>query len=121
MSPRFANDSRTARARFAPDFASLMRYGVVGIVLNALFYGFALVLLYLHFAAWQATLMLYPVAVVLSFIANRLWSFAGRKRTRTEFQKYLLVYAVTSPIAVSLTWAQERAGVPSWLASLTTL
>jgi putative flippase GtrA len=103
------------------NFAAFIRYAIVGIAQNSVFYGLTLVALYMRFAAWQATLFLYPIAVVFSFVANRIWSFGGRKLTPLAFKKYLLVYAITYPIAVVLTWAQEQAGIPSWLASLITL
>jgi putative flippase GtrA len=113
---------RCFRARLTcDDSAAFVRYTVVGISQNGAFYGLTLALIYIHFAAWQATLFLYPIAVVFSFVANRFWSFGGRKLTPMAFRKYLLVYAVTYPIAVVLTWAQEQAGIPSWLASLITL
>jgi putative flippase GtrA len=102
-------------------FVAFIRYAVIGIAQNLLFYGITLAALYLGFAAWQAILILYPVAAASSFAANRLWSFAGHKRTPMEFQKYLVVYALTYPIVVGLTWAQEQFGIRSYLASLITL
>lgn len=103
------------------DFAAFVRYAVVGVGQNAFFYGLMLAAVSVNFRAWQAILIVYPIAVASSFVANRLWSFAGRKRTPREFQKYLLVYAIVYPAAVVLTLVQEQAGVPSWLASLITL
>jgi|SRR6185312_1669027 len=117
---------RTERRPFgeqmrSDDFAAFARYAVVGAAQNAFFYGLILIAVSFHFRAWQAILLTYPVAVAASFAANRFWSFASRRRTPREIRKYLLLYAATYPLAVSMTWAQEHAGVPSWLASLNTV
>jgi len=113
---------RASRAPFqSKDFSAFVRYAVVGVTNNLGFYGLTLVLLYLRFTAWQATAILFPVAVALSFLLNRSWSFTGRTRAPAEFRKYLVVYTVAYPVAITMTWAQERVGVPSWLASLATL
>src|SRR5215831_2893242 len=116
------DDDKSTRTGFErSDLGALLRYAVVGVAQNAAFYGLALVLIYSGLAAWQATAILFPIAVAISFLLNRSWSFAGRKRTSAEFRKYFLVYATAYPATIVITWAQERAGVPSWLASLITL
>lgn len=117
-----AHEARRTHARFRrDDIGAFLRYAAIGLAQNAVFYSLALILISVGFAAWHATAILFPVAVALSFLANRAWSFADRKRAPAEFRKYILVYAIAYPAAVAMTWAQERVGVPSWLASLITL
>jgi putative flippase GtrA len=122
MTNRGADDDKQALTLVPrSDRGAFVRYAIVGVAQNATFYGLALILIYRGFAAWQATAILFPIAVGTSFLLNRSWSFAGRQRTSAAFQKYFLVYAAAYPVSIVMTWAQERAGVPSWLASLITL
>jgi putative flippase GtrA len=100
---------------------ALVRYVAVGVTQNGLFYAAILVLIWLGMKAWQATIILYPIAAVISFAANRAWSFADRARHGTQFRKYVFLYVAVYPCAVALNWVQEHVGVPSWLASLATL
>jgi putative flippase GtrA len=117
---RQARPSLMAMVRHG-DLKALARYGMVGVAQNGLAYAATLVLIWLGLKAWQATLILYPVATVLSFIANRAWSFGDRARHGAQFRKYVFLYVAVYPCAVALNWIQEWAGVPSWLASLVTL
>lgn len=103
------------------DIGALARYGVVGVAQNGAIYAVTLMLIWLGLKAWQAALILYPVAALVSFAANRAWSFGDRARHGAQFRKYVFVYVAVYPCAVALNWAQEHAGVPSWLASLITL
>ena len=103
------------------DLGALLRYGVVGVAQNGLIYAVTLLLIRLGLKAWQASLILYPIATVISFAANRSWSFGDRTHRGTTFPKYLILYVAVYPAAVMLNWVQEHAGVPSWLASLITL
>lgn len=97
------------------------KYAVVGGTQNALFYGLSLGLIWLKFAAWQALALLYPLAVTVSFLANRSWSFGNRGRSRRQFRNYVLIYIIAYPLSIFFTWLQERLGVASWLASLVTM
>lgn len=117
---RTGSQARSGR-QHSDDLIAFFRYGLTGVALNAFFYGATLALIQLGFSAWQATAILFPVGLTSSFLANRAWSFAGRKRSRAELRKYFLVYAVAYPAVVVMTWAQERSGVESWLASLISL
>jgi len=103
------------------DVLAFARYIVVGGAQNALIYGIGLGLLWLNFAAWQALALLYPLAVTVSFLANRSWSFGSRRKYRRQFRNYVLIYVVAYPPSIFLTWLQERLGVSSWLASLVTM
>jgi putative flippase GtrA len=103
------------------DFASFRRYAVVGILNNAGAYAFGLLLLALGLTAWQSIALMYPVATTVSFYANRRWSFGARPIERSQFPKYVCVYAVVYPAAIALTWWQEHMGIPSWLATLGTM
>ena len=99
----------------------LQRYVLVGLAQNGLFYGAVLFLLWCGLRAWQATIILYPVAVLTSFLINRRWSFGQPEMHGPQLQRYVLVYVVAYFSTIMLNWAQERAGVPSWLAGLITM
>jgi putative flippase GtrA len=112
------NSGRSGRRN---DVGALLRYGAVGVAQNGAVYAVTLVLIWMGLKAWQAALILYPIATLISFAANRSWSFGGRSRQSQQLRKYLFLYVGVYPCAVALNWVQEQAGVPSWLASLTTL
>jgi putative flippase GtrA len=105
--------------KFIPG--SLLRYGIAGLVQNGIFYLCALLLVAFGWQAWQAMLVLNPLAVIVSFIANLYWSFNQRRRTSGQFWRYIVLYAVTYVMAVSFTWWLELLGVASWLAALATI
>lgn len=99
------------------DFRALIRYGVVGVGQNLASYAVILVLLTLGVQAWQAMVVLYPVAVLVTFLINRGWSFQGRDRHPAQLARYVIVYVVSYPLAVAMVWALERGGTPGWAAS----
>ena len=103
------------------SFASLLKYIVVGITQNGVFYAMMLLLSWCGMAAWQASAILYPVAVLISFFLNRHWSFADREMDASQLHKYMTVYLVTYFVTIFLNWIQEREGIPSWLAILVTM
>jgi putative flippase GtrA len=107
--------------RHHQDFRAFFRYGVVGIAQNTFFYGAMLVLTHFNFAAWQAILLLYPLAIIISYLVNRLWSFEDRKLSRAQFFKYVSVYVIAYPCTVALAWMFGAVGLPSWLSTLFTL
>ncbi|KAA9383090.1 GtrA family protein [Neorhizobium galegae] len=98
----------------------VIRFGIVGLVQNFLSYGVVLILIWIGLAAWQAVLIVNPVAVALTFFVNRSWSFSGAEKERGQGRKYVIVYALAYLFAVSFTWAQETAGIPSWLTVIIT-
>jgi putative flippase GtrA len=98
-----------------------VRYATIGVAQNAFFYALTLLFLTQGWAAWQATVILYPIAVTISFALNRSWSFAAHGRSWSQLRNYAAVYVLAYPITIFLNWVQEHAGVPSWLASLVTL
>jgi putative flippase GtrA len=103
------------------NLVSLQRYVLVGLTQNGLFYGALLLLLWCGLRAWQATVMLYPGAVLISFLVNRRWSFAGRKMSGGQLHRYIIVYVAAYFTAIFLNWTQEKVGITSWLAGLITM
>ena len=118
------NLQRRPGARAFPrhgNISAFAKYIVVGGAQNALFYALALGMLWLKFMAWQALAILYPLAVTTSFLVNRSWSFANRKKSPQQFRNYILIYVIAYPLSIFFTWLQEHLGAPSWLASLVTM
>jgi putative flippase GtrA len=103
------------------NLVSLQRYVLVGLTQNGLFYGAMLLLFWCGLRAWQATIILYPVAVLISFLVNRHWSFGQREMHGRALHRYIAVYIGAYFSAIFLNWIQEHGGVPSWLASLITM
>jgi len=98
----------------------IVRFGIVGLAQNATCYGLTLMLIWAGWTAWQAVLVLNPLAVALTFFINRSWSFSGTAKIRGQGWRYAIVYAFAYLYAVVFTWAQETAGVASWLAVIIT-
>lgn len=106
--------------RRGAGFTTLIRYGLVGVGQNGLGYAALLGLIFLGLKAWQATIIVYPIAATISFLAHRSISFrvAAAPRQRARFA---VVYAAMYLFAVGFAWLQEHLGVPGWAASLTTM
>jgi putative flippase GtrA len=95
----------------------LLRYGLVGLVQNGLMYLVGLGLIALGAKGWQATAATYPVAVLISFVLNRGWTFSDRVRDRSQILRYILVYAAVYFLSVATVWTLELI-FPAWLALL---
>ncbi|MBB3426608.1 putative flippase GtrA [Rhizobium sp. BK312] len=102
------------------NLKSAWRFAVVGLLQNATSYCLLLLLISLGWPAWRAVLLLSPIAMTVSFIANRNWTFQDSKKTGGQFRKYVITCALSYAGAVSFTWLQESIGVSSWLAALVT-
>lgn len=99
----------------------MLRYAVVGVAQNALFYGLSLLLISHGWFAWQAATVLTPIAILATFVANRSWTFFQTLPVPGQFQRYVAVYGLGYIFTVGFNWVQEAAGVPSWLAALVSL
>lgn len=109
--------------KYLADFrwAEFTRYAVVGLSQNAASYLAFLLLTYSGLRGWQAMAILYPLAVCITFLVNRSWSFATKERSTGQFLRYISVYVGAYPISIGFLWALEFAGTPSWLAGLMTI
>jgi putative flippase GtrA len=97
---------------------AFIRYAIIGVLQNAAFYSVLLVLISFGWYAWQALIVVTPIATAVTFWANRAWTFSGRARNKGQILRYLLVYLLNYIFSIFLALAQETLGVPSWLASL---
>ncbi|HEX2841188.1 GtrA family protein [Hyphomicrobium sp.] len=97
---------------------AMLRYAVVGVAQNAACYVVFLFLIWHGWTAWQASAAFTPLAIAVTFIANRSWTFSQQSRQDGQFQRYIIVYAFAYVFTVGFSWLQEFIGVPSWLAAL---
>jgi putative flippase GtrA len=95
------------------------RFGIVGLAQNATCYALTLVLVWAGLAAWQAVLLVNPIAVAVTFFVHRGWSFSDTG-AKGQWWKYAVTYVLAYIYAVLFTWAQESVGIPSWLAIVVT-
>jgi len=109
MTDDMASSGRTATAAF-------VRYVIVGLAQNGLLYLLTIGLLFLGFPGWGALAITYPLGVVISFLLNRAWTFAGRRRMRGQFLRHIVVYAAAYPVTLGVSWLLERVMYP-WLAT----
>jgi putative flippase GtrA len=100
---------------------ALFRYGVVGIGQNLVAYAATLGLMAAGLAAWQATAVVYPLATLMSFVANKLWSFQKRPKSTGQFIRFVTAYILVYPIATGITWGLVAAGVDPRLATLASI
>lgn len=70
----------------------LLRFGVVGVVVNSGLYAAYLAMVGAHVAVKLAMSLAYGCGVVLGFILNRRWSFRQSGRPRGDVLRYLAVY-----------------------------
>lgn len=96
--------------------AAFVRYAVVGLAQNGLLYLVTLGLIALGLQGWGALAITFPLGVLLSFLFNRAWSFAGRRRMRRQFARHVIVYVVAYPATLGISWLLERVTYP-WLAT----
>jgi len=73
---------------------ALLKFGVIGILINGMFFLVALWQLDIGFTPWMVNAVNYPIAVALSFLSNRSWAFSGRGSRHGMLLKYVFVYAV---------------------------
>lgn len=96
--------------------AALVRYAVVGLAQNGFLYLLTLGLLALGLPGWGALAITYPLGILVSFLLNRAWSFAGRRRMRGQFVRHVIVYLVVYPVTLGISWLLERVTY-AWLAT----
>lgn len=96
-----------------------LRFGIVGLAQNATCYALTLVLIWAGLKAWQAVLILNPIAVAVTFFVHRSWSFSGTS-AKGQWWKYTAIYVIAYIYAVLFTWALESAGIPPWLTVIVT-
>ncbi|MEM9086081.1 MAG: GtrA family protein [Pseudomonadota bacterium] len=73
---------------------SLYRYGLVGIASNALVYGVFLALIWSAVPPVWATGMCYGIGLIVSYLANRVWSFESTADHRSDLPRFLLAYGI---------------------------
>jgi len=95
---------------------AFLRYAAVGLAQNAVLYLLTLGLVLLGLRGWGALAITYPIGVGISFLLNRAWSFAGRKRVRGQLFRHVIVYAAAYPVTLGVSWLLERV-MYAWLAT----
>lgn len=69
----------------------MVRFGIVGVVVNLVFYGVYLAMLELQVAPLWAMSIVYACAVMLSFLLHGHWTF-GEQVQRRRFGPFCVVY-----------------------------
>lgn len=110
---------RALLARLRPR--AFLRYAVVGATQNLVLYLASLGLVALGWTGWQALALMYPIAVCLTFLVNKVWSFEGSAVREAQFRRYVATYLAAYPVSVGLLWVLEAMGLPTWFATLATI
>lgn len=70
----------------------LARYGLSGIVINALLYAFYLILTQIGVLPWQAATVAFAVGVPTSYIAHRRYTFQNARSSRLRRLGFAAAY-----------------------------
>ena len=84
------------------SLAQLIRYGVIGLLINSIGYLIYILITYLGVPPKIAMSILYIIATTLGFIANRKWTFAHNGHYLKAGAKYILAHLVGYFINLSL-------------------
>lgn len=72
----------------------LLRYGLVGVMTNAVGYSLFILLTYFGMDAKVAITILYPLAICFTFAANRKWTFEHRGKLLRSANAYVTVHGM---------------------------
>lgn len=100
---------------------SLIKYGVVGLINNATSFCCAMALVHLGLAGWMALGIIFPTATVITYVANRFWSFNTKNTEPGSFKRYCITYGIAVPLSLAVTYALENRLGNSWLAIIITM
>jgi len=96
--------------------AQFLRYAAVGLTSNILLYLTYLALTRIGVGHKTAMTGLYVISVLITFLANRNWTFQHRGAAQTTLIRYLTAYAVGYLLNFVLLWlAADRMGLPHQL------
>ncbi|MCH2143353.1 MAG: GtrA family protein [Phycisphaerales bacterium] len=70
----------------------LIRYGMVGLIVNVIGYLSFLGMVYAGLHHQVAATLMFAIAVLASYVANRNWSFAHQGGVARSFSSYLVLY-----------------------------
>lgn len=70
----------------------LIRYGLIGVAINAAIYLIYLLITYLGMEAKSAMTLLYIAGTSIGFIGNRKWTFAHRGDSSSAALRYVLAH-----------------------------
>ncbi len=82
-------------------FEQAWRYAAVGIGSNIALYAAYLLLTHWGLASKLAMTALYWLAVALTFVFNKRWSFGSGGPPKVQFRRYLLAYALGYAVNLS--------------------
>jgi len=90
-----------------------LRYATVGLASNLLLYLAYLVLTAMGLEHKTAMTVLYVTGMLITFLANRSWSFNHRGMTHAAFVRYVIAYMLGYLLNLSLLWfAVDRLHMP---------
>lgn len=93
--------------------AQAMRFGIVGIVSNAVLYVVYLLLTAAGLGPKPAMTLAYALGIGQTFVFNRRWSFAHRGNAGGALGRYVAVYAFGYLLNFAILWlAVDRLGWP---------
>ena len=96
----------------------IIRYGIVGVSLNSLMYFAYLMLTFFYLSPYYALLILYPLGVLIGFLAHKRISFKKSSNGNNYFEllKYIFIYVLGFLLNALLLYVfVEKSGYPHQL------
>jgi putative flippase GtrA len=84
--------------------SQFLRFGIVGLVSNAVLYGLYLVATSIGIQHTVAMTVVFAIGTAQTFVFNKRWSFAYHDAHGGGFLRYLLAYAIAYVINLSAMW-----------------
>lgn len=84
------------------SFSQLVKYGVVGVATNLIGYLVYLAITYMGAGPKITMSFLYAIGIVISFVANRSWSFTDNRGLSDSAKLYLVTYIIGYLINLSI-------------------
>ena len=97
----------------------ILRYGIIGVAQNALAYGVYLVLTWLGLDPKLVVGVTYPLAMLISFLGNRKYTFAHKGSVSRAGLRFLLAHAASYGINLGMLYVLvDRMRYPHQLVQL---
>lgn len=72
----------------------LTRYGIVGLVTNAVVYGVFVIMIWLDMHPLWASGLCYAIGLTLSYLVNRRWAFESTSNHLSDLPRFLAAYGL---------------------------
>lgn len=102
------------RDRLPDGFAQMLRYTIAGLTTNTVNYLTFLLLLWMQVPPVRAAVLCYALGVILSYLAQRYWTFKSQSSHGRDVPRFIAAYAVGLAVTVVSMILLLRVVSPAW-------